>query len=216
MAFDYRFVPKMRNQQEVFNNFLNKTINPRIPIGDSDHHLVTIFGLTLQIRAKKILELGVRWGDTSEPLVCAASIVGGHLTAVDIDQTEWCCPDDLKPFYTFVKSDAINFLEQEVEKGAYYDIVYIDDWHAYEHVKKELELVDKITDKKSLILLHDLMAFSDVNGHTAEYHLPIDSPVGGEWSSGGPTRAVFELDKDKWEWVTIPINNGLTILRKIY
>lgn len=208
----------MSNQQEVFENFLNKSINPRWPdgLGDSDHHLATIFGLVIQIKAKKILELGVRWGDTSEPIVCAASMVNGHLTAVDIEQTQWRCPDDLKPYYTFIKSDAISFLEQEVEKGAYYDIIYVDDWHAYEHVKKELELIDKLTDKKSLILLHDLMAFSDTNGHTAEYHLPLNPPVGSEWSSGGPTRAVFELDKDKWEWVTIPINNGLTILRKIY
>jgi hypothetical protein len=217
MAFDYRYVPKMENQQEVFENFLNKTINPRWPngIGDSDHHLATIFGLTLQIRAKKILELGVRWGDTSEPIVCAAAMVGGHLTAVDIEQTEWCCPDDLKPHYTFIKSDAIAFLEKEVEKNSYYDLVYVDDWHAYEHVKKEIELIDKITDRKSLILLHDLMAFNDIQGLTAEYHWPINSPVGTEWSQGGPTRAVFELDKTKWEWVTIPVNNGLTILRKI-
>lgn len=208
---------EITHQQNLFENFLKKTVQPRWPngLGDSDHHLVTIFGLALQIRAKKMLELGVRWGDTSEPMVCAASILNGHLTAVDIEQTRWICPDGLKPYYTFVKSEAISFLEKEVEKNAYYDLIYIDDWHAYEHVKKELELVDKLTDKKSIIILHDLMAFGDTNGHPAEYHLPMDSPVGGEWSSGGPTRAVFELDKNLWEWATIPINNGLTILRKI-
>ena len=208
----------MNNQREIFENFLNKTVNPRWPngIGDSDHHLATIFGIALQIRAKKILELGIRWGDTSEPLVCASSMIGGHLTAVDINPTMWKCPPELEPYYTFIKSDAIAFLKQEVEKGSYYDLVYVDDWHAYEHVKVELELIDKITDKKSIILLHDLKASGDPNGHAAEYHLPLTSPVGGEWSSGGPTRAVFELDKDKGEWVTIPINNGLTILRKIY
>jgi hypothetical protein len=214
MAFDHMYVPEMNNQQEVFENFINKTVNPRWPdgIGDSDHHLATIFGLTLQIRAKKILELGVRWGDTSEPLTCAASMVGGHLTAVDIDSTMWVCPEDLKPYYTFVKSEAIVFLKQEVEKGAYYDLVYVDDWHAYEHVKVELELIDKITDKKSLILLHDLMAFTKDSG---DYNWFEGSPTGGEWSQGGPTHAVLELDKNKWEWVTIPVNNGLTILRKI-
>ena len=215
MAFNYQYIPKMNNQQEVFENFLNKTINPRWPngIGDSDHHLVTIFGLTLQIRAKKMLELGVRWGDTSEPIVVAASMIGGHLTAVDIDQTMWSCPEDLKPHYTFVKAEAINFLKQEVEKESHYDLVYVDDWHAYEHVKVELELIDKITDKKSLILLHDLMAYNNDSG---EYSWHKDSPDGGEWSKGGPTHAVLELDKNKWEWVTIPFNNGLTILRKLY
>lgn len=212
MAFNYRYVPKMNNQQEVFNNFLNKTINPT-KLGDSDQHLVTIFGIVLQTRAKKILELGVRWGDTSEPLVCGASIIGGHLTAVDISPTQWVCPDDLKPYYTFVQSEAIVFLEQEVAKGSHYDIVYVDDWHAYEHVKRELELIDKLTDRTSIILLHDLTCFST----DYSYNLPIliDAPVGGEWSQGGPTRAVLELDKEKWEWATIPFNNGLTILRKV-
>jgi predicted O-methyltransferase YrrM len=218
MAYDHRYVPEMENQQDVFDNFLNKTVSPRWPngVGDSDHHLVTIFGLTLQIRAKKILELGVRWGDTSEPMVCAASMVGGHLTSVDISPTLWKCPTDLKDHYTFIQSDAIKFLEEEVKNEAYYDMVYIDDWHAYEHVKREIELVDKLTDKKSLILLHDLMAFGDGTEREADYHNCMDSPVGTEWSQGGPTRAVLELDKNKWEWVTVPINNGLTILRKIY
>jgi len=221
MGFDERYVHPLNNGQEVFENFINKTVNPRWPkdIGDSDHHLTTIFGIALQIRAQKILELGVRYGDTSEPLVTAASMVDGHLTAVDISPTLWKCPDDLKSYYQFIKSEAISFLEQEVSKKSYYDLVYIDDWHAYEHVKKELELIDKITDKKSIILLHDCMAFQDLDGMDSktrgDYHDCTSSPKGTEWSQGGPTRAVLELDKNKWEWVTIPVNNGLTILRKI-
>lgn len=217
MAFDYRDVPIMKNSQEVFENFLNKTVNPRWPkgIGDSDHHLVTIFGIALQIRAKKVLELGVRWGDTTEPLVTAACMLRGKVTSVDIDQTLWECPEDMKPHYEFIQSEAIKFLEQEVSNNERYDLVYVDDWHAYEHVKRELELIDKLVDKKSIILLHDLMAFSDINGNEAGYHWPMESAVGTEWSQGGPTRAVLELDKNKWEWSTIPINNGLTILRKI-
>jgi len=56
------------------------------------------------------------------------------------------------------------------------------------------------------------MAFTNDSG---EYNWFKESPDGGEWSQGGPTHAVLELDKNKWEWVTIPFNNGLTILRKI-
>ena len=54
------------------------------------------------------------------------------------------------------------------------------------------------------------MAFTE-----PQYHLPLESSKGTEWGEGGPTKAVFELDKNKWEWATIPINNGLTILRRI-
>lgn len=202
----------MPGYEDLFQNIFDKTLSPRWPngLGDSDQHLLTLFGLVLQIKAKNILELGVRFGDTSEPLLAATSIIGGHLTAVDIQPTNWLCPLDLKPNYTFVQSEAILFLENEVSKKSYYDLIYVDDWHAYEHVKRELELIDKLTDKKSIILLHDLMAFS-----YPEYHLPLEAPVGSEWSSGGPTRAVFELDNKIWEKCTIPVNNGLTILRKI-
>ena len=208
----------MNNKDEVFENFFNKTVNPRWPndVGDSDHHLMTIFGIALQIKAKNILELGVRWGDTSEPLVMAASINDGTLTCVDTAPTLWECPEDLKPFYNFVKEDSIKFLENQIATDKYYDLIYVDDWHAYEHVKKELELIDQITTKKSIILLHDLMAFADTNGKPAEYMDCPDCPTGTEWSHGGPATAVLELDKSKWEWATIPINNGLTILRKIY
>jgi len=31
---------------------------------------------------------------------------------------------------------------------------------------------------------------------------------------GGPYKALLELDMDKWEYATIPVNHGLTILRK--
>ena len=93
---------------------------------------------------------------------------------------------------------------------SYYDLVYIDDWHEYSHVKRELELIDKLIDNKSIILLHDLMAFT-----YPVYHQPLEANKDTEWGEGGPTRAVFELNKDHWEWSTIPVNNGLTILRRI-
>jgi predicted O-methyltransferase YrrM len=176
---------------------------------DSDQHLTTLFGITLQLKAKNILELGVRWGDTTEPMLAGVALNQGHITCVDINPTEWVCPDNLKKNYTFIQSDAIKFLEQEIEKGSYYDLVYVDDWHTGPHVKKELELIDKITDNKSIILLHDLMGCNT----QPEYFYPINETQ-GEWAYGGPYAAIKDLDLNKWEWATIPVNNGLTILRK--
>lgn len=195
--------------QDLFDNILNRTINPR-PLGDSDSHLMTIFSIALQIKAKNILELGVRYASTTEPLLLAAHINQGHLTSVDINPIiGWECPEEYKNNFTFVQNEAIHFLENEVNSNKQYDLIYIDDWHAYEHVKRELELIDSLTTNKSIVLLHDLVAFTE-----PKYHWPLDSPIGTEWSQGGPTRAVFELDKNKYEFSTVPINNGLTILRK--
>ena len=189
------------------DKLIDRTLNGK---GNSDYHTLTIFSIVLQIKAKKILELGVYHGATSEPLVWAASLTKGHLTSVDNTYSRWDCPQDLTDYRTFVQEDSIKFLKQEVKKGSYYDLVYIDDWHEYSHVKHELMLIEQITDNKSVIILHDLMAFTE-----PQYHLPLESSKGTEWGEGGPTKAVFELDKNKWEWATIPINNGLTILRRI-
>ena len=196
----------MEEIQEIFSNFLSKTLTGT---SDSDQHLTTLFGITLQLKAKNILELGVRWGDTTEPMLAGVALNQGHITCVDINPTEWMCPDNLKKNYTFIQSDAIKFLEQEIEKGSYYDLVYVDDWHTGPHVKKELELIDKITDNKSIILLHDLMGCNT----QPEYFYPINETQ-GEWAYGGPYAAIKDLDLNKWEWATIPVNNGLTILRK--
>ena len=193
--------------QELFERCIYYTLSqePR----DSDWHLMTLFSLVLQNKSKNILELGVRFGDTTEPMIAGASLTGGKITCVDIEQTLWICPEDLKDIYTFIKSDAIKFLEGAVSQNEYYDFIYIDDWHTYPHVKRELELIDQLSDEKTIILLHDLMG----SKCAPDYYNPINAR-GTEWDEGGPFRAVNELDLAKWEWMTIPVNNGLTLLRK--
>lgn len=170
-------------------------------------HVLTFFSLALQIKAKKILELGVRDGGSTYPLLVACKALNAHLTSVDIKDGCWRPPEDLASNHTFVVSDAIEFLVKNNEK---FDLIYIDDWHSYPHVKKELEEIERISDENTIILLHDLM------GQSCHPHFfyPINHLEEWEWGLGGPYRAVEELDKNKWEWMTIPVNHGLTILRK--
>lgn len=175
--------------------------------GDSDQHLMTLFSLVLQLRAKNILELGVRHGDTSLPLAMGCYLTGGTVDAIDLFQTEFTCPEILKPHYNFIQSDAIKFLEENTKT---YDVIYIDDWHSYKHVKRELELIDKCITQSTIILLHDLMG----NSQAPRYYHPTNQQEDDEWGQGGPYAAVKELDLNNWEWSTIPVNNGLTILRK--
>jgi predicted O-methyltransferase YrrM len=170
-------------------------------------HVLTFFSIALQMKTKKILELGVRNGGSSYPLLVACKVLGGHLTSVDINSSVWKAPEDLAQYQTFIESESIEFLTKNTEK---YDLIYIDDWHSYPHVKKELEQIDRISDENTIILLHDLMGQS-CHPH---YFNSINWNEDSEWGLGGPYRAVEELDKKKWEWMTIPINHGLTILRK--
>jgi len=179
------------------------------PPGDSDRHLLSLFTLALASRAKTYVELGVRRGTTTTPILAAAALNGGRLVSVDIQPTSFVAPPELAGHWEFVQSDAVEFLEGW-DRGKM-DFVYLDDWHAYRHVKKELELLDPHVGPSSVILVHDLM----YGGTEPFYHCDLTLRT-GQWAEGGPYRAVAELDPNFWEWATLPWNNGLTLLRKKY
>ena len=192
-------------ENKYFSNIINTTLNGK---GDSDKHLATLFAFILQISAKNILELGVRSGVTTLPLLYGASLVGGTVTSVDVNDTEFICPEEYKSIWSFNKMDALKFLDNN---KIIWDLIYIDDWHSYDHVKKELELLDSKITPSSIIILHDLMYAN----YEPYYHSDL-AVKDGQWANGGPYRAVCELNTNFWEFSTIPSCNGLTILRKKY
>ena len=201
----------MNKKEKIIGDMLNHIISTTVNgTNDSDQHLLTLFGIALEIKAKKILELGVRDGHTTIPLLLAAVITEGLLTSVDINNTTFTTPAEVRENHKFIMSDAIKFLQNCVDNNTKYDLIFIDDWHTYEHVKKELELISKISDYSTVILLHDLMCSTAPH----YFHPSLPSYDGGEWEGGGPFKAVYELDINEWEWATIPVNNGLTLLRK--
>tara|TARA_R100000231_G_scaffold90464_1_gene68326 strand:- start:2084 stop:2671 length:588 start_codon:yes stop_codon:yes gene_type:complete len=185
--------------------FIDKALHGTL---DSDRHLITIYAMALASKGKNFIELGIREGHTTKPLYEAAKANNGHLWSVDLND-----PSEYKPNngnYTFVKSDSIKFLE-EWPREKKIDVAFVDDWHSYQHVKKQLELLDKLVGPSSIILLHDLMY-----GNTEPFYHADLTLTDGQWAEGGPYRAVAELNTQFWEWSTLPWNNGLTILRKKY
>ena len=192
----------MRN---CIDDFCDKALYGNL---DSDRHIITIFSIALASKGKTFVELGVREGHTTEPLYEAVKLNGGHLWSVDIN-----IPTEFKPNnenYTFVQKDSIEFLD-EWPKDKRIDVAYVDDWHSYSHVKKQLEILDQLVGPSSIILLHDLMY-----GNTDPFYHSDLTLKEGQWADGGPYRAVAELNPQFWEWTTLPWNNGLTILRKKY
>jgi len=176
---------------------------------DSSFLELPIFGIASAMKAKTIVELGVRDGGTTLPLLLAANSNDGILHSVDVNE-DYKCPSELKDNWVFHKKDTIQFLT-EWDKKNIIDLVYVDDWHSYDHVKEELKLLDAIISPKSIILLHDTM-YGQWQPH---YHCDL-TVKHGQWANGGPYRAIAELDQNFWEFSTIPVNNGLTILRKKY
>lgn len=176
--------------------------------GDSDAHLLPLFSIALASKGRVFVELGVRRGITTLPLLLAAHLNDGMLYSVDIQNTEFVCPPELAAHWTFVKSDALAFLAHW-DSAKIMDFVFVDDWHTYPHVRRELKHLERHTTPSSIITLHDLM----YGGYEPRYHT---NPAmwKGEWAYGGPFRAVDELDVNTWEWSTLPWYSGLTILRK--
>lgn len=177
---------------------------------DSDQHVITLFSIALACKGRTFVELGVRGGTTTLPILLAAYLNGGKLFSVDVQDVEFQCPEELVSDWSFLKCDALDFLANW-DKSKKMDFVYLDDWHSYEHVKKELEYLDMYVGPSSIILLHDLMY-----GNTQPFYHSDLTLKKGQWANGGPYRAVAELDLNFWEWSTLPWNNGLTILRKKY
>ena len=203
----------VRNQtmNEEFNNLIKRWINKTLQgKGDSDGHLLTLFTLALASKAKAMVELGVRDGTSTLPLLAAAALTNGHLYSVDKEPVNFDIPDKLKTYWSFDQNNSLSFLKTwPTEKII--DLVYLDDWHAYEHVKAELKLIDPLVSPSSLILIHDTMY-----GNTQPFYHTDLTLKNGQWAEGGPYRAVAEMDMNFWEWSTLPWNNGLTILRKKY
>lgn len=189
----------------LINTFCDKALYGN---GDSDRHIISIFSIALASRGSTFVELGVREGHTTEPLLQAAELNGGHLWSVDLNPPSEFKTDSKN--YTFVQSDSIEFLENW-NPNKKIDLIYVDDWHSYPHVKRQLELIDRYIGPRSIILLHDLMY-----GNTDPFYHTDLTLTDGQWGGGGPYRAVAELNPQFWEWSTLPWNNGLTILRKKY
>tara|TARA_R110000787_G_scaffold257559_3_gene362737 strand:+ start:55 stop:663 length:609 start_codon:yes stop_codon:yes gene_type:complete len=178
--------------------------------GDSDQHLLTLFGLAIGSGGKTFIELGVRDGQTTLPLVMAAKNNGGKLYSVDLSPPPNNISKEYLPHLEYFQQDAIEFLGSW-DKSKDIDFIFIDDWHSYEHVKKELSILDTLVSPRTVIVLHDLMY-----GNTCPFYHADLSVDTGQWASGGPYRAVAELNPQFWEYATIPYNNGLTLLRKKY
>lgn len=176
---------------------------------DISQHLLTLFSLTVSLKAKRILELGVRNGNSTSAFLLGLEVTGGHLTSVDISENP-----SLREIFKSYKNwdykilDALLFLN-DFKPEVPYDIVFVDDWHDGEHVIKELNYIEKFITPSSLILLHDAMCYNT----QPKYHHYLDKD--GEFGNGGPYGALSKLDKNIWEFSTIPVNNGLTILRKL-
>lgn len=181
---------------------------------DIDEHLLTLFSLVLSMKPRKVIELGVRTARSTYAFLLASEVVNCDVISVDINDPapSFSFTSSMASRWKFIKSDALQFLSNEFEKewnSSIGNILYIDDWHSGDHVKREIELVQDFITPDDLILLHDLMY-----GNSQPNYRSVMSPKDKQWDNGGPYKAVADLDLDLWEYATIPRCHGMTLLRK--
>jgi len=144
-------------------NIAKTSFSPKNPVekrmttySDTWQHMPTLHLLCLLKKPKIILELGCRTGNTTVPLLFAASQYQGHVYSVDIEKWEELKnflddEEELKKYWTFLESDDI-ILEWDKE----IDFLYIDTSHTYNHTMNELRKYEPLVNSGGTIVFHDI------------------------------------------------------------
>ena len=107
----------------------------------------------------------------------------------------------------------------QLELNQNYDITFIDTWHIYGQLKRELNKFSKITNK--YIIMHDTTV-DEIYGESIRCNMDIvnQSIMSGfpqEEITCGLQKAIDEFLKNNHEWKLLQKytnNNGLTILKR--
>lgn len=118
---------------------------------DIGAHLPKLFELA-SIPFVKVIELGVRSGDSTSAFLAAAEAQGGEVWSVDVSEPrvpEWWRE---LPFWYVTVGDDLTVSDQLPDEV---DILFIDTSHTYEQTKAELELYWPKVKPGGFIVLHD-------------------------------------------------------------
>jgi FkbM family methyltransferase len=203
------------NMDFVKNKFNQLCSNP----SDINEHLPTLYKYAT--KCESVIELGVRGCVSSWAFTHGLLNNNKSVKEIFLNDLEKCDINELlnvgKNTDIKINYEWINDLKLEVHKN--YDLTFIDTWHVYGQLKRELEKYSKVTNK--YIIMHDttvdeILGETIRNGWNAiEQSLvsgfPIEEINCGLWS------AVEEFLQNNTDWVLkerYTNNNGLTILEK--
>ena len=188
---------------------------------DINEHLPTLYKYATD--CESILELGVRgcvssWAFTLGLLrnnnsTAVKSLFLNDLTECNISELLYNTQDlDIKLKYKW-----INDLDLVVDKNV--DMTFIDTWHVYAQLKRELDKFSQVTNK--YIIMHDTTVDEihgetirlgwDANQQSLESGFPVEEINCGLW------KAIEEFLQNNPDWELLERytnNNGLTILKK--
>ena len=187
---------------------------------DINEHLPTLYKYATE--CETILETGVRGCISSWVLVYGLLNNNSDNKAIILNDIFPCNIDELldgtKDLPIIVQYKWINNLQLEIPYNV--DLTFIDTWHVYGQLKRELDKFSKITDK--YIIMHDttvdewegesIRMRCDIDAQVKFSGFPRDEITRGLWP------AISEFLSVHPEWVLherFTNNNGLTILKRV-
>jgi cephalosporin hydroxylase len=189
--------------------------------GDISEHLLYLERLSRDCNS--ILECGVRSVVSSwaflNGLVKNATNGAKILHSCDLDRSsninelEIACVENSVSFKFHKCSDLVLPYQK-------YDMIFIDTWHVYGHLKRELSKLHEMAAK--YIVMHDT-EIDGIHGETIRngwnpYHQSIDTGIPVDEIMKGLQPAIDEFLAEHKEWkikAHFSHNNGLTVLERI-
>jgi len=187
---------------------------------DINQHLPTLYKYARE--CETILETGVRGCVSSWALVYGLLNNNSDNKAIILNDISPCNVDELlartKNLPIIVQYKWVNNLQLEIPYNV--DLTFIDTWHVYGQLKRELDKFSKITNK--YIIMHDTTVDEwegesiregfDIDDQVKFSGFPRDEITRGLWP------AVSEFLSAHSEWILherFTNNNGLTILKRV-
>lgn len=165
-------------------------------ITDIAHYMPVLFGTAARYGQCKVIELGVRDGDSTVAFLAAAELTGGHVWSVDIDPDCGFTKRDPQPeshLWTFAGHDSRSTAAQAATPDDAH-VVLIDSSHDYAQTCTELLIyLDKLRGG-GMLLMHDV-------GHP-EYGPPVRAAL-------DEILPQFGID---WGWTEYGGENGLGVV----
>lgn len=187
---------------------------------DINEHLPTLYRYATE--CESIFETGVRGVISSWALTNGLLNNNKPVKRLFLNDIDECNINELISTTAYLPIE-INYEWKNnllLEFNQTFDLTFIDTWHIYGQLKRELEKFSKITNK--YIIMHDTTVDEwhgetircgwDANSQSKQSGFPVDEITKGLWP------AIEEFLQTNKEWVLherYTNNNGLTILKKL-
>ena len=188
---------------------------------DINEHLPTLYKYASQ--CESIIELGVRGVVSSYAFVYGLLNNNSSNKKILLNDIEQCNISRLLQLTNHLKIDIkyewVNDLDLEIKEN--YDLTFIDTWHVYGQLKRELEKFSKVTNK--YIIMHDT-TIDEIDGETIRRddmnaeEQTLESGIPLNEINKGLKPAIDEFLENNSNWKIKEVftnNNGLTVLERV-